>query len=379
MVQETIGPGASEAVDPALKVVNASLYTADGCHPGMWFGLFICGNVGSVLIAACQIRARSGPLAFGPNLEEVSMARTRTIACLTASGVAAVAGLTILPAFAVSSGPSGDATIAPDSFAGLPATLELAATIRDFSHEHPDFQSYCCNTTVGLVENQLGPDGVPVVSDLRGMNLKSEFRDSSGRNINPALFNANLGDREGELTNGGNGNGFSTTTSFDQWYRDVEGVNMTKVIPLTLRREEGTNRYVFDSASHAPWGDLGGFFPINGELMGDYGNWGKNFHFTTEVRTQFVYQQGSGQVFTFSGDDDVWVFIDGQLVIDLGGVHARRVQTIELDRLTWLEDGETYPLDLFHAERRTSQSNFRIETNIRPYTVELPQELTLFD
>ena len=307
------------------------------------------------------------------------MARSRTIAGLTACGIAAVAGLTILPAFAEPNGTNTAGLLGADPYAGLPGTLELAATIRDFSHEHPDFQSFCCNTTVGLVENTLGSDGVPVAAELRGMNLKSEYRDSSGRNINPALFNADLGDRAGELNNGGSGNGLASNESFSQWYRDIAGVNKTKVIPLELRREAGTNKYVFDSATQEPWKSAGGFFPINGQLLGNYGDWGKNFHFTTEVRTQFVYQRGTGQVFTFSGDDDVWVFVDGQLVIDLGGVHARRVQTIELDRLTWLEDGGTYALDLFHAERRTSQSNFRIETNIRPYTVELPASLTLFD
>jgi fibro-slime domain-containing protein len=313
-----------------------------------------------------------------PTFQESVMRTITTTTIASAALLAAAAG--VLAVSQVSSATaSASASASPDTYSHLPSSLELAATIRDFSHTHPDFQSYSGNTTVGLVQSELGEDGLPALKSLRGFKIDKEFKDTNGRNINPAVFDPSKGDTEGRLVAGGTGNGLTSAESFAQWYRDEPGVNMAKSISLTLNRIAGTNRYVFDSKTDEPYGSRGGFYPINDQLMGNYANTGKNFHFTTEVRTQFVYEEGGGQVFTFSGDDDVWVFVDGQLVIDLGGLHPRRVQTIDLDRLDWLEHGQVYSLDIFHAERRTTQSNFRVETNIRPYTVDLPQTLTLFD
>ncbi|MCU0688321.1 MAG: fibro-slime domain-containing protein [Phycisphaerales bacterium] len=181
--------------------------------------------------------------------------------------------------------------------------------------------------------------------------------------------------------NGRHGTSHQLTSAerFSQWYRDVPGVNMSTMVPLTFNRVPGTNQYVFDSETDPLYKSRGGFFPINGELFGNYQGWGKNFHFTTQIETKFTYEKGKGHIFTFRGDDDVWVYIDGRLILDLGGLHPRREQTVEIDRLDWLEDGREYDLKIFHAERRTSQSNFRVETTIVLRRAELPSVTNMFD
>lgn len=86
-----------------------------------------------------------------------------------------------------------------------------------------------------------------------------------------------------------------------------------------------------------------------------------NFWFTMELSAKFEYVPG--QTFYFRGDDDVWVFIDSFLVVDLGGLHEAAEGSVDLDDLK-LTAGETYNFKLFFAERKCCNSNFRIVTSI---------------
>ena len=103
-----------------------------------------------------------------------------------------------------------------------------------------------------------------------------------------------------------------------------------------------------------------------------------NYHFTYEIRSTFTYHADGGQIFAFRGDDDVWVYIDGKLVIDLGGIHGVAEQVVPLERLG-LVDGETYTLDFFFAERHRTESNFRMTTNMALVSQPIPTINAVFD
>jgi len=203
--------------------------------------------------------------------------------------------------------------------------LVLGGTIRDFNgtggmNGHPDFEKNpICGFMTGIVLTTLGADKKPVYA---GPN--------------------------------------SCTTGkarFDQWYRDVTNVNKKTEYAITLIRQPGTPP-VWSYANTAFW-------PINNQLFGNEGRT-NNFHFTYEIHNTFTYQ--GGETFYFQGDDDVWVFINNKLVIDLGGVHSVRSATVNLDSIATtigITPGNDYNFDFFFAERHTTQSNFRIDTSIQ--------------
>ncbi|MBP7053686.1 MAG: fibro-slime domain-containing protein [Phycisphaerae bacterium] len=193
------------------------------------------------------------------------------------------------------------------------ASITLTTTIRDFNASHPDFEGLI-QEDLGIVQSTLGGDGKPVYAGLAG---------------NPTT---------------------SGEDNFNQWYNDVAGVNLSASYDLVLN-DIGGGVYQFSDST---------FFPIDNQLFGNEGR-SHNYHFTLELHSEFTYQ--AGQAFTFKGDDDVFVFINDQLVIDLGGVHSAKTASIDLDTLG-LTIGEDYSFDLFFAERHTTESNFLMQTSI---------------
>lgn len=281
-------------------------------------------------------------------------------------------------------GHEGDGHAENNDDSEFPETITLTGIVRDFRElsepgGHPDFERRPARGFghyMGNIAAQLDNNGKPVAV-CTGKKVRSQWRDSQGRPINPSLYNAALGDSAGSW--GPSDTGGITCDLYYQWYRDIPGVNMSAPLNITLQRVPDSNIYIFDDKDDDGYVATGGFFPINGQLFGNSAGENKNFHFTFELSTEFTYQNIPGQAFTFTGDDDVWVFIDGRLVIDLGGVHGATSQTIDLSRLDWLQDGQTYSLKFFFAERHRTQSNFRIETTLTLHNAQLPRVMAMYD
>jgi fibro-slime domain-containing protein len=92
-----------------------------------------------------------------------------------------------------------------------------------------------------------------------------------------------------------------------------------------------------------------------------------NFFWTSEYHMDFKYTGQENEIFEFRGDDDVFVYINRKLAVDLGGLHGPETGSINLkDREAELgiEVGQTYPIDIYHAERCPSGSNFKLELKL---------------
>lgn len=277
-----------------------------------------------------------------------------------------------------------------DAYAALPLELTLTGTVRDFkganlSGGHTDFERQPTGGYghyAGQVAETLDSQGKPVFRSA-GYLVSAQARDASGRNVMPSIagFSNNgqwAGGSAGTMSRS-TGGSLTTAENFAKWFRDTPGTNLSRQMPVTLRRTAGTNRYTFDDKTDPTYMAKGGFFPIDADLYGNPSGQSHNFSFTYELATTFKFQRNTGQVFTFTGDDDVYVFIGGKMVIDLGGVHGAISQTVDLDKVPWLVDGTSYELKLFFAERHTTQSNMRIDTTLELHNAQLPTVSGLFD
>ena len=228
-----------------------------------------------------------------------------------------------------------------------PSSVAVYATVRDFMAG--------CGTGHRLLEGDTGavaPYGHP------------DFECYSGDRTGMVATDLDAARKPVRVTN----DKTFSNAAFAQWYRSDDTINRTSAVELTLP-SIGGGAYRFDSNSFYPATGVGFDVATCGSgtcepLRPDGNNAGnRNFHFTSEVHFWFAYN--GTEVLAFSGDDDVWVFINGKLAVDIGGVHGRLDGSVNLGNATvranlGLTLGGVYEAIVFQAERHTTRSQYRL-------------------
>ena len=212
----------------------------------------------------------------------------------------------------------------------------------------------CGGHVLGMVEEYLSKDGLPVRVDS---TLFPWDQCSAGREVDKWFIPE-------VLATGPDGREYTNATC-----RDID---------LKLDAEGFWLADVTESPNGCNDPDNPGFYPLddfeyldsaktikNPKFDWDVQGCKHNYSFSMKISAQFKYIKG--QYFEFRGDDDVWVFINNRLVVDIGGCHSPVEGAVDLDTLGLVE-GVEYPFHIFFSERNATGSNFKMRTSINLQT-----------
>ena len=269
--------------------------------------------------------------------------------------------------------------------------------------EWSECRLYAKGIISNVVKSQLGADGLPVPTYTNNKDAWAAYHDA---------FTANVVGNDP----------VQPTDNFYRWFHetyDANGKQLSKQYDRTVTfHRTNNNTYEYGSKGTFPLDDVD-------FSKDDYTNAEHNFHFTAHMQIPMKIVADGSEQFWFSGDDDVWVFLNGQLVLDLGGLHMdtegsftinangdvvatvnnvadqkcrqekvfnplhigydtynsqvenscpRSTKTTVIK--TGFNNGDVVNLDFFYAERSTTESNTRITISNMQWPISADSEVT---
>ena len=237
----------------------------------------------------------------------------------------------------------------------LPDTLKIPVTFYDFHSDssnpefeiNPNFGDEVAGRRVDMVRETLDSDGKPVLGAEPYFNRRidrwfrkwepGDFEIYNYKDINPARYTRYNAYNAGRITLG-----------YDTSFKNIV---ISDTLPFILI-DAANGTYQFQDNS---------FFPLDGR---GFGNEGRSHNYSFAMELHYYFTKVPGLSFAFTGDDDVWAFVDSTLRMDIGGIHDSISDAFDLDREPDLVDRATYSLDFFYVERHVTGSSIKITTNI---------------
>ncbi len=150
------------------------------------------------------------------------------------------------------------------------------------------------------------------------------------------------------------GNGACYGDGVESWFKDESPT--IKVYQDTITMTEQADGTLLINEN--------GYFPLD-----KYGNSrDHNYGFSMMGSASFKWLGPNGDKFEFLGDDDMWIFIDGELVADLGGVHVAAPTKVDIDKLAqkrgWTPKDSMHAINFFYLERQTSEANLKLQVRL---------------
>lgn len=259
--------------------------------------------------------------------------------------------------------------------------------------------------TQGIVSNNLSTQRYPIIRNT-STSLAPLF-DGTSSYVDSADYNLNH-----LFTYDSETGYYSYDSDVNYAYYDTSSNNTERnFVVYNTTRYKGTGKHGIGGFMPYATYSEGGPVTWDSGVYAQYGNDIANKMYLFGMKVSFDFTQPEGgmiqeedMTFSFSGDDDVWVFIDGKLVLDLGGVHDRASGSINfktgevivngthdtsLDEIfnfdgneVTFSDNSTHYLDFFYLERGRGESNCSLRFNMPPKesdTIEITKEITNTD